>query len=195
MVVNLKYTKTFVLALTTGIILTGCSNKCDVVEEHYHVYVNDEEVIYSEEESLEGYTKKDGSVLINDTNMILVNNNLFPLNDVIGEVKKLINDRDSFVQAKNVQPYIDENNELQFSISWRLLSLDEVSNYSGIVREGNNIKYCLYTLDKENNSLSQVVVDNLDDISGEYYINLDDFIVLDDASLKTLHNGKVYIRK
>lgn len=191
---NLKYTKTFASIVLAGVLLTSCHGYCDVEEEHYHIYSRDGKALYSMDEDVDDYHKNRDYVLLNDVNKTLIDNNLFPLECVTDEVKYIIGDRNNFIQAKNVKPYIDEEGKLEFTVHWRLLDEKEVKNYSGIAREGNVIKYIVYTLGSDS-KLNRVEVDSLDDLGDNYYINLDEFILIEDANEKVFNDGKVYIRK
>lgn len=187
---NFKYTKTFASLVLAGVIFTGCSDACDLDKEHYHIFMKDDKAFYFQEEEKEGYDKKEYVVFDN----FLVENNLFPLEAVIGDVNDFVNSLDKYVEAANIETYHDKDGKLQFNTYWRLLSNEELKNYSGIVREGASVKYVVYKLGEKNN-LERLEVDNLNDLEGKYYIDFAQITSIVDPVQTTYHDGKVYVKK
>jgi len=173
---NLKITKTLTsLVLMGTITLTGCSMPCKVKEKHYHIYSSDDGFIYSTEENKDNYSKEKESLIVNEKNQNLVIEDRFPLTVVIDYVEDKVNNMDAFVEALYAEPFINKKGKIDFNTYWRFLSNEELVEEHGIVRTGDSISYVVYDINGE-----RYEVDNLRDLDGEYFVDMDELICIND---------------
>lgn len=175
---NLKISKTFVaLALVGTIAFVGCAKSCKVKEEHYHIYTNENnDIVYSQEERIKDFEKKDGYVVSNKENNNLIKEGRYPYALVIDEIEAKVNAfNGKYVEGAYVETFKNKKGKIDFNTYWRFLSNDELEDYLGIIRYGDTIKYVVF--DKEG---KRYEVDSLRDLDGEYYIDEDEFITIVD---------------
>lgn len=174
---NLKIAKAFTALILMGTIaLTGCSFKlCREKDKHYHIYSNGDDFFYSQEEYVEDYDKKDEYVVANEENSVLLETNRYPCSAVIDEIEEKVNNLNGkYVEAAYVETFKNKEGKIDFNTYWRFLSNEELEKHIGIIRYGDTIKYIVYDING-----NRFEVDNLRDLDGEYFIDKDEFICID----------------
>lgn len=178
----------------TSTTLTGCTKykTCNIKENHYHIYKNKSEIEYTYQNcdyNSEAYTDTDNYIIKDDLGNYLYQNNLYEAELLKDEVEKELNSQETIYQIKNTTPYKNKEGKLVFPIKWKTVSKNTFSNYEGIGRTGTQIEYKIYKLSKKNNEYKKEKNISSELESGTY-IDINDFVVLQDAEQSYYVKGK-----
>lgn len=170
---NLEVSRTLKTLLLSGAIfvLSGCSINEDAI--------NNKGFLFDQTK----YLNKTYSLFLKENNLVPVKiNSESSFSNVL---------RGEFIEKKMAEAYIDENGELKFNEYWEFLTEDERDSFMGIGRISNEAYFEVYEVKEKNGKFVQEKVEGQSlDINKNYYVDLDDDLILKDPVEYTFRNGK-----
>lgn len=184
----------FLIGTIISTSLTGCAKDkaCNIKEEHYHIYKNKNDIEYTYQDcnfDSKAYTNTGDYIIKDDLGNYLYQNNLYETDLLKDEVEKELNKQETIYQIKNTTPYKNKNGKLTFPTKWKTVGKKTFSNYEGIGRTGTDIEYKTYKLSKENSNYKKEKITSKELEQGTY-IDINDFIILQDAEQSYYVKGK-----
>ena len=184
----------FLIGTIISISLPGCSKDktCNIKEDHYHIYKNKNDIEYTYKDcnfNSKSYTNTGDYIIKDDLGNYLYQNNLYETELVKDEIEEELNKQRTIYQIKSTTPYKNKNGKLTFPTKWKTVSKKTFSNYEGIGRTGTEIEYKTYKISKENNIYKKEKVTSKDLEQGTY-IDINDFVILQDAEQSYYVKGK-----